>query len=425
MILRPPKLVVLALAYAPSLAFAADLPARTAPAMPLPSLSASDWSGPYAGAFLGGGLGMFSTRNGAVSASASGLGYSSGALAGYNWQSGAFVYGLEADIGSQSIRAKFAARPGFAANQIESVASLHGRARLGYDLGAFMPYLAAGLAYDRIDQSLQQPFDFDGAARSRAGWTIGAGVDAKVTLPILGPSVLRAEYLYEAMPRTSFDLNGPMFSTRAATHIARLALISRIGENWKPAADPGIVDWSGVYFGAIGGGQSHRISTSGAVASTSFSANGAAGGVYAGHNWMFGDTMLGIDGATMLANVSGSGAQPGAISTSYRDYFSADFRGRVGYSLGRFMPFAAAGLGFDNTEQFDPLTGRTQGNIASVSGVAGVGVEIMATERIVLRAEYLYAHTLGSRTTHLDGETCCNQTRASNSLRFGVAWLFH
>ena len=32
------------------------------------------------------------------------------------------------------------------------------------------------------------------------GWTLGAGVDAKVVLPFIGRSVLRAEYLYESLP---------------------------------------------------------------------------------------------------------------------------------------------------------------------------------------------------------------------------------
>jgi hypothetical protein len=424
MMMKTRTMAACLLAIAPAASYGADLPSKSAPPAALSPVPVANWSGPYAGAFIGGGIGDFSTRQNAtgVGASASGFGFASGALAGYNWQTGAFVYGLESDIGYNLVRGKFGARPGFPANQAESVYSLEGRARLGYDLGMFMPYVAGGLVYSRIDQSLQQPFDYNGASHGGAGWTIGAGVDARVLLPILGPSVLRAEYVYQAMPSGSYNLNGPVFSTRLSTNYARLALISRIGDGWTDSPAPAAGDWGGAYFGAIGGGQSQRISTQGAGG---FSASGAQGGIYAGHNWMFGDAMIGLDGATMIANVAGGGAQPGAPSTGYRNYLTSDFRGRAGYAFGRFLPYVAAGLGFDDAEEKDNLTGRSQGNVATVLGEAAIGVDYMASERIALRAEYVYAHTLSPASTHLDSETCCDQSHSTNALRFGVAYFFH
>jgi outer membrane immunogenic protein len=424
MILRFASTVIGALAFAPVAAIAADLPLKSAPQTAAPPIPLASWGGPYAGAFIGGGAGSFSTSQNGFSASSSGFGVASGALAGYNWQSGLFVYGLESDIGYNVIRAKFTASPGFAANQAESIYTLEARGRLGYDLGAYMPYLSGGVVYTRLDQSLQPPLEFYGASKNRAGWTLGAGVDAKVSLPILGASVLRAEYVYRGLPSSSFDFNGQAMSTRLSTQYVRFALISPVGV-WRPSVDLGPADWSGGYFGVIGAGQSNNISTKGPVGSANFNASGAAGGIYAGHNWMFGNAMLGFDGATMIADVSGSGAQPGAALTNYRTYLSGDLRGRVGYSLGRFMPFAAVGLGFDNTQQSEPATGRYQGNAAFVSGLAGLGVDYMASERVALRAEYLYGHTLSATATHLDSENCCNQTRSSNSLRLGVAYFFH
>ena len=406
-------------------ALAADLPPPVKPATAPAPLPLANWSGPYVGGFVGGGLGAFSTRQGATSTNASGFGGVSGALAGYNWQSGPWVYGIEGDIGSSAAKAKFSARPGFPANEAESVYALHARGRLGYDFGALTPFVAGGLAYGRLDQSQQKPLDFLGQARERAGWTIGAGVDAKVQLPVLGPSVLRAEYLYDGAPSSNFNLGGPVFSTRLSTHIARLALISHIGDGWREPAVADAADWSGAYFGLIGGGRSQTISTRGAGGSTSFTARGGEGGVYAGRNWMFANAMLGIEGATMLANISGSGAQPGVATTSARDYFSGDVRARAGYSFGRLMPFAAAGIALDNAEEFAPALGRSQGNVSFVSGTVGAGVDYMASDRIALRAEYLYSHTLSASAVHLASETCCNQSRGGNALRFGVAYFFH
>ena len=422
--MRITRLAAASLALFGGGALAADLPPAGPAPIPAPA-PLPNWSGPYVGGFIGGNLGAFSTRRGLVGASASGFGVVSGALAGYNWQAGPWVYGIEGDIGSSAAKAKFSARPGFPANEAESVYSLHARGRLGYDFGALMPFVAGGLAYGRLDQSQQKPLDFFGEARERAGWTIGAGVDAKVQLPVLGPSVLRAEYLYEGAPSSNFDLGGPVFSTRLSTHIARLALISNIGEGWRAPTLVDAADWSGAYFGLTGGGQSQTISTRGAGPSTSFTARGGEGGVYAGRNWMFGAAMLGVEGATMLANISGSGAQPGVAATSARDYFSGDVRARAGYAFGRLLPFAAAGIALDNAEEFAPALGRSQGNVTFASGVVGAGVDYMASDRIALRAEYLYSHTLSASAVHLASETCCNQSRSGNTLRFGVAYFFH
>ena len=424
MAMRSKILTAASLALIGGGALAADLP-QPGPAPASAPLPLTDWRGPYVGGFVGGGLGAFSTRAGASGASGSGFGIVSGALAGYNWQSGTWVYGIEGDIGSISAKAKFSARPGFPANEAESVYALHARGRLGYDFGALMPFAAGGLTYGRLDQSQQKPLDFLGQARERTGWTIGAGVDAKVELPVLGPSVLRAEYLYDSAASSNFNLGGPVFSTRLSSHIARLALISHIGEGWRAPALVDTADWSGAYFGLIGGGQSQSISTRGAAGSTSFTAKGGEGGVYAGRNWMFGAAMLGFEGATMLANINGSGAQPGVASTSARDYFSGDVRARAGYAFGRLMPFVAVGIGLDNAEEFAPALGRSQGNVAFASGTVGAGLDYMATDRIALRAEYLYSHTLSASAVHLASETCCNQSRSGNALRLGVAYFFH
>jgi opacity protein-like surface antigen len=421
--LHPQSLILIALFIAPAGAFAADLPSKAAPPVLSPA-SVANWSGFYAGSFIGGSLDSFSTRENA-SASGTAFGGTTGALIGYNWQRGALVYGVEGDIGSNYVTRQFSAKPGLVANQLDSIYAMHARARIGYDLGRFMPFLAGGFAYNRAEQYRQAPFEFDGQTGELAGWTIGAGVDAKVDLPVLGPSVLRAEYLYEGMPTTTYNLNGPMLRTNLDTHYARLALISTVGEDWRAPSFERPPDWSGVYVGAIGGGTDQRLSTKGLGVSKDFSADGPMGGIYTGHNWMFGNYMLGVDSATMLANIAGHGAQPGAASTNYQDFFESDFRGRVGYAIGRFLPFAAAGVAFGSSEQTDNMTGNSKGNVPSVAGTAGLGVDYMATDRIAIRAEYLYAHTLTEENTHLDNDSCCSQSRTSNSVRVGAAYFFH
>ncbi len=271
---------LLVAAFSPVGAFAADLPSPSAPPVLSPPL-VSDWSGLYAGSFAVGALGSFatSTPEGA-SARGAAWGATTGALAGYDWQSGVLVYGLEGDIGSNFLVRKFAAAPGLVANDAESIYSMHARVRVGYDMGVFMPFVAGGLAYDRTDQSRGAPLDFDGQTRESAGWTLGGGVDAKVVLPLLGRSVLRAEYLCEGLPATSYDLNGLVLRTDATTHYARVALISTMNEEWRGPPEVGPAHWDGSYFGVVGGDVGQGIATRGLGVAKSFSAGGPIGGVY-------------------------------------------------------------------------------------------------------------------------------------------------
>jgi outer membrane immunogenic protein len=410
---------------APLSALAADLPTKKAP--PLFVQAAPDWSGFYAGTFVGATIGEFRTSEvGSASFSGSAGGFTTGTLAGWNWQTGSIVYGVEGDIGANNAEHKFAAAPGFVANEVENIYSLHGRARLGYDLGMFMPFIAGGVVYGHNEQFQRGALTFDGEAKSQVGWTIGAGLDAKVNLPFLGPSVLRGEYLYDSFPATNFNLNGPVMHTNIADHNFRVALISRIDDAWRPPASPDKVDWAGDYFGVLGGGAWDQLSTSGSLGpSTKFNASGPIGGVYSGHNWMFGNTVLGIDGATMLGSIKGHGAEPGVASVNYRDYFEGDVRGRAGYAFGRFLPYVAAGVAYGQSQQTDLPTANTQGLVVDWAWTAGVGVEYLLADRWSLRAEYLYSSSFSHENTHLDSISCCAQTRTSDTFRVGLAYFFH
>jgi len=402
---------------------AADLPAP-APTFEIfaPSPSAG-WQGLYAGSFIGLQQGLFSTSQSSA-ASGSALGFSSGVLVGYNLQTGQIVYGLEGDIAANTAEKKFAAQPGLPANEISNLYALHGRVRLGYDFGDILPFIAGGAVYGRTEQFRQAPLDSDGDTWSSLGWTLGAGVDVKVSLPIFGPSILRGEYVYESFPPSTFDLNGPRLRTVVANQTARVALISRNDDGWRlPAGEA--VDWAGDYAGAMAGGASERVSTSGMGQTTRFVATGPTGGLYSGHNWMFGDTMLGVEGVTALANIEGRGGQPGAPITSYRDFVDSDFRGRAGYAFGRFMPYMAAGVAYGQAQQINFMTGDERGLTPVWSWTAVLGLDYMLTERLALRAEYAYAHTFSSEQTDLDFSNCCAQSRGADSLRLGLAYYFH
>jgi outer membrane immunogenic protein len=118
-------------------AAAADLPhpsyyTATAP------LSAYSWTGPYLGGNLGYEWGI--TSNNPTRPS----GFAGGAEAGYNWQTGQFVFGVEADIALSAANDTFApwkfSNPWFGTV----------RARAGYAVSNFLIYGTAGVAFGEL-----------------------------------------------------------------------------------------------------------------------------------------------------------------------------------------------------------------------------------------------------------------------------------
>jgi outer membrane immunogenic protein len=82
------------------LAFAADMPVKAPAAKPVPYIP-YHWSGLYIGGHVGYLWGRTSVEEDGVVTEPNGStnGVIGGVLAGYNWQTGPWVFGLEGDIG--------------------------------------------------------------------------------------------------------------------------------------------------------------------------------------------------------------------------------------------------------------------------------------------------------------------------------------
>ena len=179
---------VAVLAVASGAALAADLPRSSAPYYnPAPS-SLYNWSGFYAGLNLGYGWGK--VTNTGVNPS----GILGGGQVGYNWQSGQFVFGAEADLQGSSANDTFApwkfSNPWFG--------TLRGRA--GYAFNNILLYGTLGLAYGNLRGEL------GGAAETHtlAGWTGGVGAEVGMT-----PNwSVKVEYLYMDLADRGFAITG-------------------------------------------------------------------------------------------------------------------------------------------------------------------------------------------------------------------------
>jgi outer membrane immunogenic protein len=201
-----------------------------------------DWRGFYGGLQAGGTAlkGNYGVAHNTfpnllnIAGSANDIGFIGGALAGYNWQTGQWVYGLEADINYSGANSNFN-HPVFGAIGVEGDIEEKWRGglrgRVGYALDRTHLYIAGGLSYGK--------FAFDGGIsglpfatprvswdETRWGWNIGAGVEYA-----LDRWLARVEYRYDDFgsksryhaiydTTTKFDLK---------SHTAFFALVGKIG----------------------------------------------------------------------------------------------------------------------------------------------------------------------------------------------------
>ncbi len=147
---------------------------------------AYNWSGFYLGLNGGGGWGDSHWQGiGHVDLS----GGQAGGTAGYNWQLGSAVLGLEGDIDWSGLQGSTtnALCPGGTCSTSDTwLSTVRGRA--GYAFGSVMPYVTGGLAVGDIRAATP----LGSASDTNAGWTVGAGVE--FALP--GNWSAKAEYLH-------------------------------------------------------------------------------------------------------------------------------------------------------------------------------------------------------------------------------------
>jgi outer membrane immunogenic protein len=159
---------------------AADLAVKAPVYKAPPPIIISNWAGFYIGFNGGGGWGKDTFGVSQHNLSTSGGVF--GGQAGYNWQFGSWVVGVEGDFDGASISKTDA----FGFNQkTDELASA--RARLGYSvLPNLLAYGTAGYAYGHttIDQGV--------GSVNQNGWAAGGGLEYKVW----GPLIARGEYLH-------------------------------------------------------------------------------------------------------------------------------------------------------------------------------------------------------------------------------------
>lgn len=168
-----------------------------------------DWSGAYVGAqagyVWGDATAVYPKDAGATSIDPNGL--LGGAYIGYNHQMpNSIVLGIDADIAQADVsRTGHYVRSGITYNSTDSL-KLHWsgavRGRAGYAAGRFLPYLAAGVAFGRVNASSDDinPNFVGSWDKTYIGYTVGGGVEFAAASNI----VLRSEYRYSDFGKYTF-----------------------------------------------------------------------------------------------------------------------------------------------------------------------------------------------------------------------------
>jgi outer membrane immunogenic protein len=174
-------------------AAAADLPRReVVTKAPAYIQTTYNWTGPYIGLNAGGGWGRSDFSAPFASGSFDVSGGMIGGTLGYNWQSGAAVFGVEGDLDWSNLRGGAACGAVSCSVRNSWLGTVRGR--LGYAMDRVMPYVTGGLAVGNIRTNVA---GFGSGSSTKAGWTLGAGVE----FALAGPWTAKVEYLYADLGR--------------------------------------------------------------------------------------------------------------------------------------------------------------------------------------------------------------------------------
>jgi len=190
-------------------------------------------------------------------------------------------------------------------------------------------------------------------------------------------------------------------------------------------------DWNGFYTGAtIGGGFGTSYKTWDTLneRTSDFTTSGVIGGVTAGYNREFGSILSGIEGDFSGSSIGGgTSCDNPAFTCQTNSDWLATLRPRVGYQLGRFVPYVTGGLavGEVNVQSFRNKTGTGGVNFdqTKFGWTAGAGTEMALFGNWSMKAEYLYVR-LGDTEAPSNVGLPTTTSFSENLLRVGLNYKF-
>jgi outer membrane immunogenic protein len=206
-------------------ATAADLPSRKGPVLaPIAYAPVFTWTGFYVGVNAGYGWGTVDSTNlGILPTFSDPDGFIGGGQIGYNYQMGQIVLGVEADFQGADLKASVTGGGFTARNELNYFGTV--RARVGYAVDRFLPYVTGGFAYANVKTAITGPGIGFSDDSTQYGYAIGAGLEYAFTNNLTA----KIEYLYVDLERERINT---VFGTTGAKVGTDFSVV-RAGLNYK------------------------------------------------------------------------------------------------------------------------------------------------------------------------------------------------
>jgi outer membrane immunogenic protein len=186
---------------------------------PVPVVTAPvfSWTGGYVGGQIGYGWGKSRFSNEFTAINVKPDGFLGGLYAGYNFDLGnSFVLGVDGDVTYNNLKDSYSETDVDGTESLESKLRWSGavRARAGVAMDRFLPYIAGGVAFGSVKNTLSASNAVEEVSVSQSktltGWTAGAGVDYAATDNV----IVRLEYRYTDYGHKDFDFGVPEAGVR-------------------------------------------------------------------------------------------------------------------------------------------------------------------------------------------------------------------
>jgi outer membrane immunogenic protein len=165
-------------------------------------------------------------------------------------------------------------------------------------------------------------------------------------------------------------------------------------------------NWQGVYVGGTIGGAVGKASP----ANTS----GFTGNAHVGVNGQFDRVIVGVEADAGLTSNGHTG-----FNTKFRQGANGSMRARAGVAFDRVLVYGTGGIAASN---FNYNNNGRKDDVTRAGTVLGVGAELMLTDNLAARAEYLRYDFNRSNFSKAGGPTSVSPN--NNVLRGGMSYRF-
>jgi outer membrane immunogenic protein len=363
----------------------------------------TDWSGFYIGVHGGGGWGEFRgtyddfADYGAMDKFAKGV--VAGGQAGYRWQFGRAIWGVEIDASWANLKSTVLDNEGDT-RQFRTRFLGSGRIVTGVALDNIMLFSTIGVGY------AQSKFTVTGDVPSPASQSLNAvGLASSLGAEwMFAPNwSMRAEYMYYyfGKERGIATLTGDSFPNDFVRldgiHVARVALNYRFGGTGAatPITDP-TSNWGGFYIGAHGGYGFSRMpgvyDEAGDNGSFAIDPRGFVGGGQVGYNWQAGPWVYGVEVDGTWSDMKKSRVDREGDAQRLKTDTLASARLRVGGVMGNTLVYLTGGIGYAHsslTVSGSDVPSPAKVSLDSWGGVLGGGADWALTPNWNFRLESL------------------------------------